>query len=537
MSEAATSYRVLARAYRPQKLVDLIGQETTVKILKNAFAQDRVAHAYILTGVRGVGKTTTARIIAKAMNCPNATAEADFEPCGTCEICVAITDDRSLDVLELDAASRTGVDDMREIIDTISYKPVMGKKKVYIIDEVHMLSKNAFNALLKTLEEPPSHVIFIFATTDIHKVPVTILSRCQRFDLRRVDEPILVQHLQGIAVKEQIQLDEAAAHLIAQAAEGSVRDSLSLMDQAIVMADGAIGEDIVISMLGLVNQTKLLGLLDDVIEGRIEQSLAKISEYDQLGLNPLMLVDDLLHLIHYLTKATVLPEGSMRFEFSSQLANWLSEHKGRLSVAELTRLWQILLKGREEIAQAPHPLKALEMVVIRLAYVADLPTAGEIGSAPQNNTPPSAPPVDSAPPAPPAAAAAPEAENFGPSFEKPAEFTSLKDIIAQAITHRESFLAFALEESVSVRSFKQEHIVLERKPNAKTEHLSRLPQLLHQWTGKIWQVDWARATESFQSIQQEKTQAAEVTQQDVKAHPFVSALIDEFPDLNIKFIQ
>ncbi|MEQ8968445.1 MAG: DNA polymerase III subunit gamma/tau, partial [Azospirillaceae bacterium] len=377
-------YRVLARKYRPQTFSELIGQDALVRTLTNAIRSQRLAHAFVLTGVRGVGKTTTARIIAKALNCtgPDGAGGMTPEPCGVCEACRSIAADRHVDVMEMDAASRTGVDDIREIIDGVRYGPVSARYKVYIIDEVHMLSRNAFNALLKTLEEPPPHVKFVFATTEIRKVPVTVLSRCQRFDLPRVAQDLLVAHFTTIADKESATAEPEAIAMIARAADGSVRDGLSLLDQAVSQgfADGSgtVTADQVRRMLGLADRTRVLDLLDRTIRGDAPGALETLQEMHRLGADPLMVLQDLLDLTHFLTRAKLVPailEDPALPEDERTRGAALAESVG---VPVLTRCWQMLLKGLGEVQSAPTPDKALEMVIIRLLHAAHLPTPGDV---------------------------------------------------------------------------------------------------------------------------------------------------------------
>ncbi|MEE8247140.1 MAG: DNA polymerase III subunit gamma/tau, partial [Alphaproteobacteria bacterium] len=379
-SPAPNEYRVLARKYRPASFAQLVGQEAMVRTLRNAIESGRLAHAFILTGVRGVGKTTTARIIARALNCSGGDG-ADRptpEPCGACENCRAIAEDRHLDVLEMDAASRTGVEDIRELIDGVRYAPTSARFKVYIIDEVHMLSKHAFNALLKTLEEPPAHVKFIFATTEVRRVPVTVLSRCQRFDLRRVDAETQIAHLKGIAESEHVSVDEAALALIARAAEGSVRDGLSLLDQAIAHADGAIHEAQVRDMLGLADRAQVLDLFDAVMSGAAPRALELLGDQYRAGADPAAVLQDMLELCHWLTRVKVVPETADDLTVPEEERKRGREMASKLAMAVLARCWQMLLKGLEETRFSVSPLAAAEMVVVRLAYVADLPTPAEV---------------------------------------------------------------------------------------------------------------------------------------------------------------
>lgn len=375
-----TGYRVLARKYRPTKLSEVIGQDFLVQTLKRGLEGGRLGHAFILTGIRGTGKTTTARIIARALNC---LAGPTPEPCGTCASCTAIAQERSMDVIEIDAASRTSVDDMREIIEASRYRAVSSTYKIYIIDEVHMLSKSAFNALLKTLEEPPAHVKFIFATTEIHKVPATILSRCVRFDLKRIESPTLAAYFKTLCTQESVAFDEEAIALIAKAAEGSVRDGLSLLDQAITYgtsAEGAphVSAQNVRKMLGLSEQGAVLDLFHTMIEGNIVQALEKLRYFYQEGADPLRILEDLLDLAHWLQCLKINPDLVHDITLSPEKREKGLELAQSLSIPSLTRVWQMLLKGFEEVRRAPSPQKALEVIVIRLTHMAPLPSLQEL---------------------------------------------------------------------------------------------------------------------------------------------------------------
>lgn len=373
-------YRVLARKYRPSTFDELIGQQAMVKTLGNAIDAGRLAHAFVMTGVRGVGKTTTARLIARALNCVGADGNGPVtvSPCGVCDNCVAIAESRHVDVLEMDAASRTGVDDIREIIESVRYAPVSARYKVYIIDEVHMLSKNAFNALLKTLEEPPPHVKFIFATTEIRKLPVTVLSRCQRFDLRRVESEDLIAHLRGIVEKESASIDDNSLAMIARAAEGSVRDSLSLLDQAIAHSGGTVSEAQVRDMLGLADRSRILELFEAIMAGKTADALDLMKGQYDLGSDPVIILKDLADVTHWLTRLKIVPDaGSDAMISESERTEGLKMAKD-ISMPALTRAWQMLLKGINETQSAPQPMAAAEMVVIRLAYAADLPSPADL---------------------------------------------------------------------------------------------------------------------------------------------------------------
>ena len=376
---ASAEYRVLARKYRPATFAGLIGQEAMVRTLTNAMASGRLAHAFVLTGVRGVGKTTAARIIARCLNCvgPDASGGITPEPCGVCEHCRAIAEDRHMDVIEMDAASRTGVDDIRELIDGVRYRPTSARYKVYIIDEVHMLSKNAFNALLKTLEEPPGHVKFIFATTEVRKIPVTVLSRCQRFDLRRIDAETLAAHFKRIVEDEGAKVTDGALNMIVRAADGSVRDGLSLFDQAIAHSGGEVGEDQVRRMLGLADRTITFDLLDAVMKGDADKALRTLGQQYASGADPAVVLEDMLELTHWLTRIKVVPGAADAFGVPEAERVRGGEMAERLSMAAVARAWQMLLKGLGEVRLAPRPEQAAEMILVRLAFASGLPTPAE----------------------------------------------------------------------------------------------------------------------------------------------------------------
>lgn len=376
--EQKAAYRVLARKYRPQSFEELIGQDALVQTLRNAISSGRIAHAFMLTGVRGVGKTTTARIIAKALNYagPDGSAQATTGDTGDCPICQAISEDRHPDVIEMDAASRTGVDDVREILDGVRYAPTEARYKVYIIDEVHMLSKQAFNALLKTLEEPPEHVKFIFATTEIRKVPITVLSRCQRFDLRRVDIATLAAHFANICEKEEVKAEPEALQLVARAADGSVRDGLSILDQAIAMGDGHVTVPQLENMLGLADQSRSLDVLDAVLSGKLEEALKIADDMFMAGGDPAVLLQDIQEHVHRLSRAKavgVAAAESVLGALSPDIKARTEDMAARLSMGALGKTWQLLLKGMAEVQMAGQPRAAAEMVLIRMGFAADLP--------------------------------------------------------------------------------------------------------------------------------------------------------------------
>ncbi|MDG1208898.1 MAG: DNA polymerase III subunit gamma/tau, partial [Paracoccaceae bacterium] len=373
-------YQVLARKHRPQTFADLIGQEAMVRTLKNAFEHDRIHHAFVMTGVRGVGKTTTARIIAKGLNCIGEDGQGGptIAPCGVCEPCKQISESRHVDVLEMDAASRTGVGDIREIIDSVRYRAASARYKVYIIDEVHMLSTSAFNALLKTLEEPPEHVKFIFATTEIRKVPVTVLSRCQRFDLRRIEPEVMIEFLQGIAKKEGAEVAEEALALITRASEGSARDALSLLDQAIAHGAGETGPDQVRAMLGLADRGRVIDLFETIMKGDAAAALTEMGRQYADGADPMAVLKDLAELTHWISVVQINADNANDPTIGADERDRGLKLAESLQMRALTRMWQMLLKALEEVSRAPNAMMATEMAMIRLTHVADLPTPEDI---------------------------------------------------------------------------------------------------------------------------------------------------------------
>jgi len=552
-------YQVLARKYRPTTFSGLIGQDVLVRTLSNAFQSGRLAHAFILTGVRGIGKTTTARIIARALNCigPDGNGQPTTEPCGECEHCEAISRDRHVDVLEMDAASRTGVDDIRELIDGVRYRPTSARYKVYIIDEVHMLSKNAFNALLKTLEEPPEHVKFVFATTEIRKVPITVLSRCQRFDLNRVDVETLSAHFSGIVAEEGAEIADTALHLIARAADGSVRDGLSLLDQAISQTSGEIEETSVREMLGLADRSQTFSLLELVLAGDIAAALEAFDQHYRDGADPLALFEDMLEITHFLTRIKVIPsvaDGVTIPEIERTKGREMAE---RLSMATLARTWQMLLKGLGEVRLAPSPRQAAEMVLVRLAYTAELPTPdeavrmisdGETPSKPPQSSP--SPSSTSQPPQPqsqqsaptsvnanggPATAAAP-AYDPEPQPEARAAPQTFEDVLALADEKREAMLRTHLISDVRIVRFEVGRIEFNPSDNAPRDLAGRLAGFLNEHTDTRWMV--SVSSESGEATLQEKRRSeADALKTEAESLPLVKAVLDTFPGASLEEVR
>ncbi len=510
-------YLVLARKYRPAALHDLKGQDALVRTLSNAIHSNRIAHAFLLTGIRGVGKTTTARIIARSLNCVGTDGQngPTTEPCGLCQHCVAMKEDRHPDILEMDAASRTGVGDIREIIENARYLPVTARYKIYIIDEVHMLSTNAFNALLKTLEEPPAHVKFIFATTEIRKIPVTILSRCQRFDLRRVTTEVLQAHLADIAGNEHVTVEAEALRLIAEAAEGSVRDSLSLLDQAISHSHAQhITVAQVRTMLGIADKSVLFTLIDAIAAGQIDNALKQMHMLYMAGTEPVQLLEDLLELVHRLTCMKINPQLVNQAAAAENEIAWGTKRVEQLGIPYLSRMWQMLLKGLAEVRQAPIPLSAAEMILIRLAYVADLPTpAAIIKQLAGQKSIPTLP-------------EAPIAKNI-PSF---------KEMVELFREHKELLLYHALQTAIHLVNFAPGMIEIRPTREAPADLKKRIEACLLEWTGQEWAV--ILSTEEGQPTLQTEidSEQARITSE-VSAHPAVKAVLEQFPGAAIKEVR
>jgi DNA polymerase III subunit gamma/tau len=576
-------YRVLARKYRPVGFDGLIGQQAMVRTLVNAFHSGRLAHAYMLAGVRGIGKTTTARIIA--LNCigPDGAGGPTASPCGVCEHCRAIADDRHVDVREVDAASHTGVDQIRELIDGARYLPSMARFKVYIIDEVHMLSRSAFNALLKTLEEPPEHVRFVFATTEIRKVPVTVLSRCQRFDLKRIESATLASHFAEIVAREKVRVAEPALQLIARAADGSVRDGLSLLDQAIAHAQGDVGEDTVRQMLGLADRTVVFDLFHAVMRGDIKFALELLAEQYAAGADPAVVLEDMLDLTHWLTRIKITPAAGDAPGVPEAERVRGRELAGGLGMAELTRAWQILLKGLGETRSAPVPIQAAEMTLVRLGYAARLPTPAEaikaweaegppqpgrpgrnaaasqgasqgIGQAPQASHPSPPPPQASRPEvlpetrpesrtAPRASIMAavardrpdPEAlaEEQAQEWRDPESFEA---VVALVGAHREGLLQAKLMSAVHLVHFEPGRIEMRLAESAPDDLPRQLSRFLNENTSRRWLVTVSRAEGEATLVEQrEAADAAHLAK--AARHPVVQAVLDVFPGATIAAVR
>ena len=591
------AYRVLARKYRPTTFADLKGQEALVRTLSNAFAQGRVAHAFVLTGVRGVGKTTTARIIAKGLNCLAADGPT-VSPCGVCDNCQAIGNDRHVDVIEMDAASRTGVDDIREIIEGVRYNPVSARFKVYIIDEVHMLSRNAFNALLKTLEEPPPHVKFVFATTEIRKVPITVLSRCQRFDLRRLDTAALIDLFTSVAEKESVAIAPEAVAAIARAADGSARDGLSILDQAMAMADGMVTADQVRDMLGLADRAQIYDLFETLLDGRLPEALEIVANMHDHGVDPMAMMQDLLDLTHWVTKAKTAPVTLAEPGLSDLEKQRGGDFAEKLSVPVLGRTWQILLKGIGEVQAASRPMQACEMVLIRLAHIADIPSPGDLvkqltqapkdstanratvtapaspaSLAQENLTPESEPepepeseperepeiptetaseiavetaskslleatPLESSEAAPakpvPVLTGLPEqALESELSDPLPSDFAA---IVALFDHHREAILLSHLIENVRPVEVAAGQLIFEPMPGAPKDLASQLASRLRSFTDHLWRVE--TVTMGGQPSVSERRQTARLeAEAEVARDPVVQAVLEAFPGAKIESIK
>ncbi len=534
-------YKVLARKYRPQKFEDLIGQELLVKILSNAINNDRLAHAYILTGVRGVGKTTTARLIAMSINCKNRDKK-NCEPCGNCESCKSTTSDSNLDVIEIDAASNTGVDDIREIIENVKYKPIIGDYKIFIIDEVHMLSKSAFNALLKTLEEPPEHVKFIFATTEIKKVPITVLSRCQRFDLHRIENKILSDHLLKISKLENIAIDLDAISLIVRSADGSVRDGLSLLDQAITSPNEKVDSQTVISMLGLADREKIFNLIEIILEGDALGAINKYKELYELGADIAMIFDELLNVVHFLVQIKIAPDLKDDIYIPEFERNKGAELSSKMTLNNLNIIWQILFKGYQELQNSSHLYQHGEMIILRIIYLHDGPSPEDLIKKMDKEVVKKEPLEKNL-----------EVQNESNESNKVLNFNENKKEIStkenvnikhvQDFRHfvdmffknREGLLHTKLYNDVQLVSFKEGEVTLNTSKINDTGFNRNVAKLISKWTGRIWQIH-SSTSNLGKSLHDEDIINQQKEIEIMKNHPEVKKILKEFPESKIHAI-
>ena len=540
--EDIKEYKVLARKYRPRKFKELVGQDLLVQILTNAITNDRLAHAYVLTGVRGVGKTTTARLIAMSINCQKRKNDS-CEPCDDCDSCKSTGIDSNLDVIEIDAASNTGVDDIREIIDNVKYKPVIGKYKIFIIDEVHMLSKSAFNALLKTLEEPPEHVKFIFATTEVKKIPITVLSRCQRFDLLRIENKILTEHLLSVVNKENIDIDKDAISLIVRAADGSIRDGLSLLDQAITNQNVKIDSKAITNMLGLAERDKVFDLLEKILEGNSLESLILYRKLYDLGADVVMIFDELINVVHFLTQIKIAPnikddiyipeiERSRGFELSS-----------KLSLNNLNIIWQILFKGYQELQNGFHLYQHGEMIILRIIYLFDGSSPDDLlkkiskeekffnnekisvsneNQISENN----------------------KVLNFDKEIQKDKrdkknvnylEMQNFRQFVDMFYKNREGILHTKLYNEVTLINFKDGEVILNTEKISDKSFNKNVAKLISTWTGRIWQIN-SSTSNLGKSLYEEDIINQQKEIELMKNNIEVKKILKEFPESSIHSI-
>ena len=525
--QRGNAYRVLARKYRPQRFSELIGQDAMVQTLGNAIRRDRLAHAFLLTGVRGVGKTSTARLIAKALNCigPDGQGGPTIDPCGVCEPCVAIAEGRHIDVVEMDAASHTGIDDIREIIEAVRYSAVSARYKVYIIDEVHMLSKAAFNGLLKTLEEPPAHVKFLFATTEVNKVPVTVLSRCQRFDLKRIPADLLAAHFAHVTEAEKVEAEPEALALIARAAEGSVRDGLSILDQAIAHADidgDGVKAAQVRDMLGLSDRGAIRRLFAAILASDVPGVLQAVEQQDALGVEPSALLRGLLEVVHGVTRAKAggAEDPALSHEEREAFADWAS----RMGYATLHRLWQLLLKGHGEVQAAPHPREAAEMALLRVVHASQLPDPGELARKLQAG--------EAFAPAPAAAAAAAPAP-AAPAAEPPLlAFPETFEALVARVDKASPLLGQQLHDFVGLVRYAPPQIALRPIKPLPGEFARQLAVVLKTLTNGVWDVELSDAPSEPSLLQQEQA-AAQAARDEILNAPMVAQVRSVFPDAEL----
>jgi DNA polymerase-3 subunit gamma/tau len=561
----ASAYQVLARKYRPETFADLVGQDAIVQTLRNAFEAERIAQAFVMTGIRGTGKTTTARIIAKGMNCigRDGTSGPTIDPCGQCEHCTSIMEGRHVDVMEMDAASRTGVGDIREIIDSVAYRAASARYKIYIIDEVHMLSTNAFNALLKTLEEPPAHVKFIFATTEIRKVPVTVLSRCQRFDLRRIEPEVMIALLQKTAKAEGADITDEALGLITRAAEGSARDAQSLLDQAISHGAGETTAEQVRTMLGLADRGRVLDLFDLILRGDATGALGELSAQYAAGADPMAVLRDLAEVSHWVSVIKITPNATDDPTVSPDERNRGLMMAEALPMRVLSRMWQMLLSALEEVGRAPNAMMAAEMAVIRLTHVADLPTPDELIRKLQNTPMPApvappqgrplgsgngaqahAPHATSTHQASHSALSAPQViQSSGattalaaePSADALARFAQFEDVLDLIRHHRDVKLLVDVETTLQLISYSPGRIEFEPTENAPRDLAQRLGSRLQIWTANRWAV--SIGSNGAKTIAELRDATATVLKGEAQAHPLVQAVLLAFPKAKITDIR
>ena len=546
------AYQVLARKYRPETFADLVGQDAMVRTLRNAFAADRIAPAFVMTGIRGTGKTTTARIIAKGLNCvgPDGTGGPTTEPCGKCEHCVAIMEGRHVDVMEMDAASHTGVGDIREIIDSVHYRAASARYKIYIIDEVHMLSTSAFNALLKTLEEPPAHVKFIFATTEIRKVPVTVLSRCQRFDLKRIEPEVMIALLRKIAGAERAQISDDALALITRAAEGSARDATSILDQAISHGAGETTVDQVRAMLGLADRGRVLDLFDMVMRGDAAAALSELAAQYADGADPMAVLRDLAEVSHWISVIKITPEAAEDPTVPPDERSRGLEMAGRLSMRSLGRMWQMLLKAMEEVALAPNAMMAAEMAVIRLTHVAELPDPETlVKRLTEGPRPPSGGMAGGAPagggPVHGAMMRAPAAPMRGPVMAAAAPvlaeghvqvYASFEAVVELIREKRDMLLLKEVEDCVRLVRYSPGRIEFEPAERASPDLASRLGQRLQGWTGARWGVSVV-GSGGAPTIAEARDADRLAQEAEAQQNPLVQAVLAAFPGAKISEIR
>ncbi|WP_394270591.1 DNA polymerase III subunit gamma/tau [Qipengyuania sp.] len=522
-TQTAQPYRVLARKYRPQTFAELIGQDAMVRTLANAIARDRLAHAFLMTGVRGVGKTSTARLIAKALNCigPDGQGGPTISPCGECEPCRAIAEGRHIDVIEMDAASHTGVDDVREIIEAVRYAAVSARYKIYIIDEVHMLSRNAFNALLKTLEEPPAHVKFLFATTEVDKLPVTVLSRTQRFDLRRIPTELLESHFADICQREGVKAEDEALSIIAGAAEGSVRDGLSILDQAIAHADldtgGTVTAERVREMLGLADRGAQRRLLGQVLEGDAAAVLAAVDEQYALGVEPLALMGGLMDLVHRIALAQVSGGAVDAWAANEreEIAGWAE----RLETGQVHRLWQLLLKGYEEVRQAPDPLVSARMALLRILHAATLPDPGSLAKQIAEIATSAVPASATAPPG--GGSGTPAAGTRGLDWE---------DLVARVDAAGHLQAAGIMRLQIRPITVEQGRLVYARSERYSDKIEPVLQEALARTTGERWMITAGDPAAARPSLVEAEHAQREADRAALREHPLVKATLTAFPD-------